>query len=312
VLAGCDRLGRVTTALPLRAATSADAGSLLRLVTAMDLAETGESECTLEDVLDDFAQPVYRAWLHENAGGQVDGAVWVSTFPGEDSVIGNVLQDPASGTDLLAPLLEIARQRAHELDAALPFHVSAFTTSRDKIAVIEAAGGVIVRHFWRMQATVTDGIPAVELPAGAQIRLVREGDDADLRAMYDVLETAFAEHFGAAPATYDEWIGFRSSAALSDRSLWWLATVDGEPAAALIGRRMGDLGWIEEVGTLPAYRGRGLARALLLVAFEEFRRLGFAEVGLGVDATNPTGAVRLYSSIGMRQSRTMPCYEFRS
>jgi mycothiol synthase len=302
----------VTSTLPLRAATSADAGSVLRLVTAMDLAETGESECTIEDVLDDFAQPVYRAWLHENADGQIDGAVWVSRFPGEDSVIGNILQEPASGTHLLAPLLQVARRQAHELDPALPFHISAFTTSRDKIAVLEAAGGEIVRHFWRMQATVTEGIPAVELPSEAAIRVVDEVDDADLRAMYDVLEAAFAEHFGAAPATYDDWIRSRSSSGLSDRSLWWLATVDGEPAAALIGRRMGGLGWIEEVGTLPAYRGRGLARALLVAAFEEFRRLGFAEVGLGVDATNPTGAVRLYSSIGMRQSRTMPVYEFRS
>jgi mycothiol synthase len=312
VLAGCDRLGRVTTALPLRAATAADAGSLLRLVAAMDLAETGESECTLEDVLDDFAQPAYRAWLHEDAHGQVDGAVWVSTFPGEDSVIGNVLQDPASGTHLLAPLLEVARHQARELGPTLPFHVSCYITSADRIAVLDAAGGEIVRYFWRMLATVTDGVPAVELPTGAEIQPIREGDDADLHRMYDVLEPAFADHFGAAPATYDDWIRSRSSSGLSDRSLWWLATVDGEPAAALIGRRIGDLGWVEEVGTLPAYRGRGLARALLVVAFEEFRRLGYAEVGLGVDATNSTGAVGLYESIGMRQSRTMPVYEFRS
>jgi ribosomal protein S18 acetylase RimI-like enzyme len=302
----------VTTTLPLRAATSADAGSLLDLVTAMGMAEIGESECTLDDVLDDFSQPAYRAWLHEGADGRVDGAVWVSTFPGEDSVIGNVLQHPASGTDLLAPLVEVARQQARELDPTLPFHVSSYITSKDRIAALEAAGGEIVRYFWRMTATLAEGIPAVVLPSDAAIRVIDEADAADLRAMYDVLETAFAEHFGAAPAAYDEWIRSRSSSGLSDRTLWWLATVDGEPAAALIGRRMGDLGWIEEVGTLPAYRGRGLARALLLMAFEEFRRLGFAEVGLGVDATNPTGAVRLYESIGMRQSRTMPVYEFRS
>jgi mycothiol synthase len=301
----------VTDTLPLRAATSADAGSLLDLVKAMDLAEIGESECTLDDVLDDFAQPAHRAWLHEDADGQVDGAVWVSTFPGEDSVMGNVLQDPATGSHLLAPLLDVARQQARELDPTLPFHVSSFTTSKARIVALEAAGGDIVRYFWRMTATLAEGIPAVELPSGAAIRVIDEADEADLRAMYDVLETAFAEHFGAAPAAYDEWLRSRSSSGLSDRSLWWLATVDGEPAAALIGRRLGDLGWVEELGTLPAYRGRGLARALLLVAFEEFRRLGYAEVGLGVDATNPTGAVRLYSSIGMRQSRIMPVYEFR-
>jgi mycothiol synthase len=302
----------VTATLPLREATSGDAGSLLGLVTAMDLAELGECDWTLADIEDDFAQPTYRAWLHEAADGQVDGAVWVSSFPGEDSVIGNVLQDPASGVHLLAPLLQVARERARQLDPALPLHVSAFTTSLSRIAALDAAGGKVVRHFWRMLAAVSESHPVAELPTGVEVRLIREGDAADLRTMFDVLETAFADHFGAAPTTYDEWIRFRSSSALSDRSLWWLATVDGAPAAALIGRRLGDLGWIEEVGTLPAYRGRGLARALLMGAFEEFRRQGFAEVGLGVDAMNPTGAVRLHESIVMRRSRDMACYEFGS
>jgi mycothiol synthase len=300
----------VTATLQLRRATTADAGALLGLVTTMDLAEMGECDWTLADIEDDFALPTYRAWLHEDGDGRVDGAVWVSTFPGEDSVGGNVLQDPASGVHLLAPLLEVAREQARELDPALPLHVSAFTASAGRIAALDAAGGTVVRHFWRMVVSVSESRPVAELPTGVEIRAVSDSDAAELRAMFDVLETAFADHFGAAPTTYDEWIRFRSSSALSDRSLWWLATVDGAPAAALIGRRLGELGWIEEVGTLPAYRGRGLAKALLLLAFEEFRRRGFAEVGLGVDATNPTGAVRLYESIGMRRSRDMACYEF--
>jgi mycothiol synthase len=299
----------VTANLPLRPASSDDAVTLLALVTATDIAEIGESDVTLGDVLDDFAVPTYLAWLHEDGVGHVDGAVWVSRFPGEDSVIGNVLQNPVSGTNLLEPLLQVARQQARSLDPALPLHVTAYT-SAPKIAVLAAAGGTVVRHFWRMTGSVSEGTPAARVPAGVDIRLIREGDDGDLRTMYDVLETAFADHFGAAPSAYAEWIGFRSSTALSDRSLWWLATVDGEPAAALIGRLMGDMGWIEEVGTLPAYRGRGLARALLLVAFKEFRRRGHTEVGLGVDATNPTGAVRLYESIGMRRTREAACYEF--
>jgi mycothiol synthase len=132
----------------------------------------------------------------------------------------------------------------------------------------------------------------------------------DLHAIYHVLETAFREHFGAAPATYDEWIEARSSAGLQDRSLWWLATVGGEPAAGLIGRPNPRRGWVEEVGTLPAYRGQGLARDLLLVAFGEFRVRGYDQVGLGVDATNPTGAVGLYESLGMRRTHEWICYEF--
>jgi GNAT superfamily N-acetyltransferase len=283
----------MTATLSLRQATVADVGALFGLVSAMNLADIGDPDCTSQDILDDLARPTFHAWLHEAGDGHVDGAVWIGTFPG-------------------APLLDVARQRVHELDPALPLHVFSQTASVGRIAALEAAGGTVVRRFLRMVAPVSDGVAAAQLPTGAAIRLIDADDPAELRTMYDVLETAFADHFGAVPASYDEWLEFRSSVGLSDRTLWWLATVDGQPAAALIGRRWLELGWIEEVGTLPAYRGRGLARALLLTAFEELRRRGFAEVGLGVDATNPTGAVGLYESIGMTLSREMACYEFWS
>jgi GNAT superfamily N-acetyltransferase len=47
------------------------------------------------------------------------------------------------------------------------------------------------------------------------------------------------------------------------------------------------------------WRGRGLGRALLLHAFAEFFELRKKIVRLHVDADNPTGAVRLYESVGM-------------
>jgi ribosomal protein S18 acetylase RimI-like enzyme len=50
---------------------------------------------------------------------------------------------------------------------------------------------------------------------------------------------------------------------------------------------------------LREFRGRGLGRALLHTAFAEFRRRGLPKAGLSVDATNPTGALGLYESVGM-------------
>jgi len=49
----------------------------------------------------------------------------------------------------------------------------------------------------------------------------------------------------------------------------------------------------------PAWRGRGLAKALLLHSFREFHQRGKRRVGLGVDSQNATGATRLYEGIGM-------------
>ena len=42
-----------------------------------------------------------------------------------------------------------------------------------------------------------------------------------------------------------------------------------------------------------------MAKALLAEAFAESARRGRTRVGLGVDSESPTGATRLYQSVGM-------------
>ena len=64
------------------------------------------------------------------------------------------------------------------------------------------------------------------------------------------------------------------------------------------------LGWVRILGVLPEYRQLGLGQALLRHTFAEFERRGFDAVGLGVDAENPTGAVRVYERAGMHVERT--------
>ena len=56
---------------------------------------------------------------------------------------------------------------------------------------------------------------------------------------------------------------------------------------------------------------RGLVTALLHQSFREFRRRGAARVGLGVDAQNTTGAVKLYERVGMHVARRNDTYEKR-
>ncbi|HEX3906776.1 MAG TPA: GNAT family N-acetyltransferase [Mycobacteriales bacterium] len=296
--------------LTLRLATAADAAAVLELRVESEVAERGETESTLAEVAADLARPTHREWVHEDADGRVDATVWIEKQAVDSSIFGEVTRDPARGAGLIEPLLEFAKRQARDTYPALPLHVFCDATATSRRDAFEAAGGVQVRVFFRMVMNIASGMPGVELPDGATIRVIRADDPSDLRAMYDVIETAFREHFGAAPATYDEWIGAMSSPDVSDRSLWWLAEVEGEPAAGLIGRLLPRRGWVDEVGTLPAYRGRGLARALLLTAFEEFRSRGFEQVGLGVDTANHTGALGLYESIGMTPTNHWVGYRF--
>ena len=51
----------------------------------------------------------------------------------------------------------------------------------------------------------------------------------------------------------------------------------------------------------PFVRRHGIATALLQHAFREFQRRGAKHVDLKVQIDNPTGALRLYKAMGMRE-----------
>ena len=68
-------------------------------------------------------------------------------------------------------------------------------------------------------------------------------------------------------------------------------------------------GYVGIIGVRRGRRGRGLAKALLLRTFGEFWRRGVTRVSLDVDADSPTGATRLYESVGMHVEGAMAVYE---
>jgi ribosomal protein S18 acetylase RimI-like enzyme len=59
-----------------------------------------------------------------------------------------------------------------------------------------------------------------------------------------------------------------------------------------------DEGFTDLLGVRRAWRGRGLASALLAEAMRRFKAGGMAHAGLGVDTENPTGALGLYTRMG--------------
>lgn len=63
------------------------------------------------------------------------------------------------------------------------------------------------------------------------------------------------------------------------------------------------LGAIQNIGVIPACRGLGLGRALLLRALHGFRAYGLLRVYLDVSAEN-TSAIALYRSLGFRYQKT--------
>ncbi len=85
----------------------------------------------------------------------------------------------------------------------------------------------------------------------------------------------------------------------------WLLMGPFGPCGTVQGmRERSGLGSIQNIGIVPAYRGRGLGEALLLQALHGFRGLGLGRAQLEVTAQNDT-AIRLYRRLGFRRSKTL-------
>jgi GNAT superfamily N-acetyltransferase len=67
-----------------------------------------------------------------------------------------------------------------------------------------------------------------------------------------------------------------------------------DPALWIVVRGGGTIGGLQR-----SWRGRGLGEALLLHSLHAFRRRGRRRAALNVDVDNTTGALRLYTKVGM-------------
>jgi len=87
-------------------------------------------------------------------------------------------------------------------------------------------------------------------------------------------------------------------------STWLIACPDGYCGTVQGVMDRGPIGAIQNLGVVPAYRGRGLGRALVRQALEGFYQAGLRQAYLEVTAEN-SSAVQLYRAIGFRRSKTL-------
>jgi mycothiol synthase len=282
----------------LRPASDADADAILALNLVRDLAVVGEPATTIAEVEADLACETIASAVLDGAEGDLVAYVWVDRPVSHSRTWGSYVVRPGTSEEVEHRLVDWLVATARDLGPGRPIHTFCDSSDHTARRLYEQAGGEIVRRFWRMGIGF-DGPPAPPaLPPGVEIRGVESTPD-DLRTMYRLIDTSFLDHFGYESETYEEWREFTVDGAFSDLSLWRIATVDGEAAAGLIANAPAGYGYVDALGTLRQFRGRGVGRALLLASFGEFYRRGLRRAVLGVDSTSPTGAVGLYESVGM-------------
>ena len=206
-------------------------------------------------------------------------------------------------------LIDAIQERAAERKPGAG--LMAFISESDQLAhdLYEQAGYRVMRHSFRMEISLDDGAPEPQWPEGFAVRAMRPGEE---ERVYEAHMDSFADTWLFTREPFEVWSHWFVKDSGFDPSLWFLAEA-GDELAGIAMTRVSDnepgLAWVRILGVLPKFRQRGLAQALLRHTFCEYARRGLDRVGLGVDAENPTGAVRVYERAGMHVSRTNLIFE---
>jgi mycothiol synthase len=179
-------------------------------------------------------------------------------------------------------------------------------------ALLAAQGYVPIRFGYEMRRFLTGRLPEHRLPAGLELRPVVPEDH---RAIFDGNNEAFRDHWGHRERGEREFEALFTAPA-TDTSLWCVAW-DGDEVAGVVintiyqqeNATLGvQRGWLDQVSVRRPWRGRGVAKALCAASFRILRERGMDEAWLGVDGSNPTGALQLYEGLGFAVTRRWQVY----
>jgi N-acetylglutamate synthase-like GNAT family acetyltransferase len=147
---------------------------------------------------------------------------------------------------------------------------------------LEAHGFECDQNNYRIMVWQGDRPPPTTLPEGAQIR----------RATLEEVEAIVTIEAEDSPWSGTDWLRRRTQTLLAAPSVrYFIAWVDGQPAATAMCFQTEEAGLIESVATRPAFRRRGLASAIIQQIQSDSRVPLFLDV-------EDEGAERIYARRG--------------
>lgn len=304
----------------LRPACWEDAAAVMDLIDTVYIADgTPEgSGFSVEDQENEWKAPGFTlqedAWVVLSPDGMIVGYEEIVNRSHFASLTGDGYVHPKHkgcgiGTAMLRALDLRARALMQNAAPDLRVYVRNGMDLNDKVGqeVHANEGYRPVRYFWQMGIEL-DGPPQEPVwPEGVRLLPLRVGQDE--RVMYELMEDAFHDHWGHVPRSFEVWRHRTIDAPGYDPKLWFIAWSGDQAAGGVMNYYRGEKGWVGTLGVRRPWRKQGLGLALLLHSFGEFYRRGDRRIGLGVDASNLTGATRLYEKAGMRVTDEYVMYE---
>lgn len=173
----------------------------------------------------------------------------------------------------------------------------------DHAAILSTQGYTAERWFSTMERDLSQPVAAPDTPDWISIVPYDRDRDADALAARN---DAFRDHWGSLPSNDERWQQFvggeffrpdLSRMAVTDDGrivAFCLASVNEEDFAALGASHA----YIDLIGVIRSHRRQGLAPLVISAALDAIRAEGLERAVLDVDTDSPTGANRLYDSVG--------------
>lgn len=220
------------------------------------------------------------------------------------------------GTLMLGRSVDRARAIHATVAPGTPMRCSgaALAGRDDQADLMRTAGFEQGRHTFLMVADLPEWLPAPAVPPGVTVEAFEPAVGEELREAHNA---AFADYPDFTGISRNFWNMFMVNAVHNRHPLSVVARdPEGRVAAYVFAHEYavppsggpGPEIHVPYVGTLPAYRGRGLATALLSRVLHLSRAAAYVTASLNVDTANPTGALGIYERAGFRQSYRQDSY----
>jgi mycothiol synthase len=300
---------------PLDTETVAD---WAELVNTLAKADGTEEYYQVEDLLEeleiagfDAAQDSVAAWQDGRLVGF--GKLWIAGSPGQDGRIGVRIEGGVHpdyrgqgiGRQIMDRMEPRARQLAAERQPGTEVWLAVFggLPGASVRPLLEHRGFELARYFHHLARPLTGELPWASADG---VQPYRPELAEAVRLAHN---EAFAEHWGSAPRTEQNWRELVEARAFRPAYSFVSLAADGTvDAYVLCGQWMPGELYIELVGTRLRARGRGLARACLAATLRAAAADGLTKAELGVDSENGSGAGRLYESMGFTRVRVNAAY----
>lgn len=220
-----------------------------------------------------------------------------------------VIHPDRRGEGLGAQLLSRLEERGIELargrlpGAAVRLRTSGGLPGSSAQRLLEQCGYLLGNYFLAMEVNLASWADPGG-PTGAVVP--RPGWSGPTREAHN---DAFRDHRNSSPISEDHWAHWLGSSAYREGLSRLVVDGDRVLAYVLASEYAPGTVHIDLVGTRREARGRGLAKDVLVAALRAAREAGLRTSELEVDSTSPTGADRLYTSIGYRTVRVISRYQ---